>query len=145
MRLRRSNPPCCCPRRESRFRTVVLAVFGVVGAVLACVGVYGVAAYSSGRRRREIGLRIALGANVNSVRALLVRQSMGPVVIGGTIGVIAAAVAASRLQHVLPQPTPLWAWAVGSAAVLAACALIATLVPAYRATQVSPLVALRHD
>jgi putative ABC transport system permease protein len=130
---------------QPRFRAIVLAVFGVTGAALACVGVYGVAAYASARRRREVGLRIALGASPKGVRGLLVRQSMTSVVLGATLGVLGIAMLATLFPSRLPPGAAPWTWAMASAAALAACAFIATWIPACRATRVSPLIALRQD
>jgi putative ABC transport system permease protein len=120
---------------QPRLRAVVLAVFGAIGAILACLGVYGVAAYASSLRRREVSLRIALGADANRVRWLLVLQSITPVLIGAGTGVLCAALAR----------TALWTWAGAVAAVLAMVALVATWIPAYRASNVSPLIALREE
>jgi predicted permease len=121
---------------QPRLRAVVLTVFGAIGAVLACLGVYGVAAYASSLRRREVSLRIALGADAHQVRWLLVTQSITPVVIGAVAGVLCAALIAGRA---------LGTWAGAVAAALAMVALVATWIPAYRASNVSPLVALRED
>jgi predicted permease len=130
---------------QPRFRATVLAVFGMIGAVLACVGVYGVAAYASARRRREVGLRVALGADAGAVRRLLVMQSLTPVMIGAIAGVVTAAAMASRFPSIPSTEVAMGWWASGAAASLAIVALAATWLPAYRASKVSPVIALQQD
>jgi putative ABC transport system permease protein len=129
---------------QPRLRAVVLAVFGTMGAVLACIGVYGVAAYASARRRREVGLRMALGADAKGVRWLLVRQSMTSVIAGATLGVLAGPIVTAPFPVLLATPGISWTWAGGAAAALSACAFLATWTAADRATRVSPILALRQ-
>jgi len=130
---------------QPRLRAVVLAVFGTMGAVLACIGVYGVAAYASARRRREVGLRMVLGADARGVRWLLVRQSMTSVIAGASVGVLAGPILTAPFPSLLSTPGISWTWSGGAAAALAACALIATWIAAYRATRVSLVMALRQE
>jgi predicted permease len=130
---------------QPRLRAVVLAVFGTMGAVLACIGVYGVAAYASARRRREVGLRMVLGADAKGVRWLLVRQSMTSVIAGASLGVLAGPILTAPFPSLLSTPGISWTWSGGAAATLAGCALVATWIAAYRATRVSPIMALRQE
>jgi putative ABC transport system permease protein len=113
---------------------------------LAMAGVYGVMSYSVGQRSNEIGLRMALGANRHDVLHLVLSQGLKLAGIGLAIG-LAAAIAASRLLGSLlfeVKPTdPLTYLAV--AAILGVVALAACYVPAWRATRVDPLVALRQE
>jgi putative ABC transport system permease protein len=130
---------------QPRLRAVVLAVFGTMGAVLACIGVYGVAAYASVRRRREVGLRMVLGADARGVRWLLVRQSMTSVIAGASLGVLAGPLLTAPFPALLSTPGISWTWAIGAASALAASAFVATWTAAYRATRMSPVLALRQD
>ena len=129
---------------QPRFRALVLTAFGVAGLVLACVGVYGVAAYAASVRRREIGVRIALGARGAEVVRLLVRQSLRPVLIGIAAGVIGAAWSARWINGFLNQTAPpdLVTMSV-SAALLFLCALVATWLPALRSARIAPIDAIR--
>jgi ABC-type antimicrobial peptide transport system permease subunit len=131
---------------QPRFRALVLTAFSVAGLVLACVGVYGVAAYAAGVRRAEIGLRIALGARGSDVVRLLVRQSLRPVLIGIAAGVIVAAASARWINMLLNHAAPPDLATMGaSAVVLFFCALIATWLPARRSARVAPLDAIRQQ
>jgi putative ABC transport system permease protein len=131
---------------QPRFRAVVLSAFGLTGAVLACVGVYGVAAYAAGRRRRELGLRIALGADPSAVVRLLLRQSMRPVLVGLALGLAIGMVSARWLTSVLPAGERLGMPTMSvMAGILLGCSLLATWIPAARAARLAPMNALRLD
>ncbi|HEY7876657.1 MAG TPA: ABC transporter permease [Gemmatimonadaceae bacterium] len=129
-----------------RFLAELLAVFAGVALALAAIGTYGVLAYSVAERRREIGIRMALGASERGVLALILRQGMVLAAIGLAVG-LGGALAVTRLVSSLlfdVQPTdPATYGAVG--AFMLVVALVACLVPARRATRVDPLVALRMD
>ncbi len=131
------------PRRIS---TLLLTLFGAFALVLAAVGIYGVVAYAASQRTREIGVRIALGAEQASVRRLVVRQAFVPVLLGGLIG-LAGAVAAGRFMTSLlyeidgNDPATLAAALV----VMAGIALLAAWLPARHASRLDPLVALRAE
>ncbi len=123
----------------------LLGVFGVLALVLACVGLYGVMSYSVGQRTREIGLRMALGAGRQTVLALVLRQGLTLVGAGVVLGV-AGALAASRLVGTLLFASPSDPVSfVGASAALVAVALVASLVPARRASRVDPIIALRDS
>jgi predicted permease len=129
-----------------RFRMILLGLFAGLAVCLAMAGVYGVMSYTVGQRSNEIGLRMALGASTGDVLRLVLSEGLMLSGIGLAIG-LAAAVAASRLLASLlfeVKPTdPVTYLAV--AAILGAVALAACYVPAWRATRVDPLVALRQE
>jgi predicted permease len=127
-----------------RFNTMLLTTLGVIGMLLAAVGIYGVVAYFVTQRTGEIGLRMALGATPAGVVRLVVGQGMRPVVLGIVVGA-ALALAASRLLATL-------LYGIGTTdpvtfalvpVVLGAVALVASVVPARRATRVEPTQALQ--
>ena len=128
----------------ARFRTKLFTGFAVTAVTLAAFGVFGVVTYSVAARRREMGIRLALGARAADVRRLVLRRALAPVVIGLAIG-INAALFASRLLSGLPfgveRSDPL-TFAV-AAALLLGCAIAAAWWPAHRATRVNPLSTLR--
>jgi len=121
-------------------------LFGALALILACVGLYGVMAYSVARRTNEIGIRMALGADRASVLALVLRGALGQVGLGMSIGIPAALAGgrllASELYGVKSYDPVILGLAT---AVLATSALVAGLVPARRATKVDPMVALRYE
>jgi predicted permease len=129
-----------------RLAGTLFGVFGVVGLLLAAIGLYGVMSYSVSRRTREIGIRLALGARTGEVRRLIVRQGMRLTVIALTLGLAAAwAVAgasASFLYEVRPHDLATFA---GVPLFLAAVAFLACWIPSGRAAKVDPLAALRHE
>jgi len=121
-------------------------LFGAVALILACVGLYGVTAYSVARRTNEIGIRMALGADRKSVLALVLRGALGLVALGLAIGIPAALAGGRALASMLYAVKAWDPLTLGLAAmVLAVCALVAAFVPAQRATKVHPMVALRHE
>jgi predicted permease len=131
----------------SRAGAAILGSIGVLGLVLASIGLYGVLAYTISRRIREIGLRVALGASPRNVLWVVLRDSFLLVAVGITIGLGIAMVATQPLAMFLVpglSPTdPLTFLAV--IALLAAVALAATVGPALRALRVDPMVALRYE
>jgi putative ABC transport system permease protein len=131
------------PRRVS---TALLSIFALFALALAGLGIYGVVSYAVSQRTREIGLRIALGAERGAVRRLVVRQALVPVVIGAVAG-FAGAIAVGRLLSSLLfdiGPTdPLTLAAV--AALLGSIAWLASWLPARRAARLSPMHALRIE
>jgi predicted permease len=130
----------------ARLSGAVLGIFGILGLVLAAVGIYGVMAYSVAQRTREIGIRMAIGAAAGDVVRLVMRQGMALVLAGTAIG-LAGAVAASRLIRGILYGSgandPLTFVAVPL--VLMGVAMLATWIPARRASAMDPLLALRQE
>jgi putative ABC transport system permease protein len=133
-----------------RFLTFLLTCFAVVALLLAAVGIYGVMAHTVALRTHEIGLRVALGAQPAQVRRMVLRQAGLLVATGVCVGLLAAVVLQFMLDkplrglfygEALSQPLLL----VGVAIAVGATALVATWVPARRATKVEPTVALRSE
>jgi ABC-type antimicrobial peptide transport system permease subunit len=131
---------------QPRMSVALLGTFATVALVLAAVGIYGVVSYTVAQRTREIGIRMALGARREGVLRLVVRQGVAPVAIGVVAGLVAA-LGATRLMRGLlygvSAADPITYVAV--ALFLAVIALVATYIPARRATRVDPLVALRYE
>jgi putative ABC transport system permease protein len=130
----------------ARFRTRLLAGFAAVAVALAAFGIFGVVSYSVAMRRKEMGIRLALGASAMDLRRLVLRRALVPVAIGLFAG-LNAAILASRLVAGLlfgvERTDPLtYGVAVG---LLLAVAVLAALVPAHRATRVNPLTTLRAE
>jgi predicted permease len=123
-----------------------VGALGSLALLLASAGVYSVVAFTVGRRRREIGVRIALGAQAASVMRLLIRQSLRPVLVGGAIGTALAAGVSRLLRSLLYGVSPLDPLGfAGALFVLAAIAAAAAFVPASAALRVDPAVTLRHE
>jgi predicted permease len=129
-----------------RTGAVLFSVFGALALALAVVGVYGVKAYSVARRTREIGIRMALGAQPQGVQWMIIREGMVMLAGGVAIGLLLAAATGKLLAGMLYQVGALDPIAFSTAPVLlAAATLIATWLPARRATRVSPMTALRTE
>ena len=131
---------------RQRFLAQLLGVFAALALALAAVGTYGVLSYSVTERQREIGIRMALGADRGNVLSLVLRQGLSTTVIGLVLAVAGALgltrLASSLLFDVTPTD-PATFGAVGG--VITLVALFACVVPAHRATKVDPIVALREE
>jgi predicted permease len=122
------------------------ALFGIVATLLSAIGLYGVVAFAAGRRTREIGIRIALGATRGSILDLVLRQTGYVVAVGLLLGAIAAfgvsRIVASMLYGVNPLEPAVY---LVAALLLTAAAALAAYLPARRATRVDPVIALRYE
>jgi putative ABC transport system permease protein len=129
-----------------RFTMLVLAVFSAVALALACIGIGGVVSYAVARRTPEMGIRMALGADPQSVRRLLQRDYLRPVVVGGAVGLLAAIALTRVLQTMLyeVQPTDPGTFAA-VAAVLGAAAWIASFIPSRRGARISIVETMKED
>ena len=131
---------------QPRFNMMLLAIFAAVAMILAAIGIYGVIAYSVTQRTREIGIRMALGAQKTQMLGMVLRQSLTLVVIGITIGFVVALAAtrvmATLLYGVGANDLSIYATVIF---LLAAAALLASYFPARRAMKVDPMVALRYE
>jgi predicted permease len=133
-------------RTPARIVASLAGSLGALALLLAGVGVYGVVSYAVSRRTREIGIRMTLGADGRDVMAMVLRQSMRPVVIGGAIGMVGCAGVSWVLSSMLfgiSARDPIAFMFVP--AFLLGVALLASYVPARRATKVNPVVALRYE
>jgi predicted permease len=129
-----------------RFISILSAAFAALATLLAAIGLYGVLAYTVSQRTREIGLRMALGADARRVRRMILRQVAAMIVLGGGIGLTAAAWLGRLSQSLLYElkgydPAVL----VVATVALTLVALGAGLIPARRASQVDPMQALRYE
>jgi putative ABC transport system permease protein len=131
---------------QPRFATVLLSAFAGLALVLTMVGLYGVMTYSVSRRTREIGVRMALGAQRRAVLKMVLRDASILLAIGIALGITAAMALASVLQSMLygtssRNPAVLIEVSIG----VAWAGLFAAYIPAFRAARVDPMVALRHE
>jgi putative ABC transport system permease protein len=131
---------------RQRFGMLLLGSFAALALVLAAVGIYSVLAYAVRHRGREIGIRMALGAQMSDVLKLIVLQGMRPAALGMGIGLAAALALGRSLSSLVFGVTATDPWTLaGVAILLALVALTACLVPALRATRVDPIRALRDE
>ena len=129
-----------------RMISTLSAAFAFVATVLAAIGLYGVLAYTVSQRTREIGLRMALGADAARVRGMVLRQVAISIVIGGVIGIGAAVLLGRSAESLLYQLKGYDPVVLAVAAVLLTLvALAAGYIPAYRASRVHPMQALRYE
>jgi putative ABC transport system permease protein len=131
---------------QRRFNMSLLALFGVLGLVIAAVGIYGVMAYIVAQRTNEIGVRMALGATRGHVVTMVLRRAGVMMVVGLALGGVIAWYASAAVRAFLFETEPNDIRTMAAALVtLTAAGLFASAVPARRAASVDPLVALRHE
>lgn len=129
-----------------RMISILSAAFAVLATILAAVGLYGVLAYSVAQRTREIGVRIALGASTGNVRAMVLRQVLVMLAIGGVAGIAGAVGMAKGASSILFEISGLDPLVMGGAVVmLSLVSLAAGYIPARRASQIDPMQALRYE
>jgi putative ABC transport system permease protein len=129
-----------------RFETALLSFFACTGLVMALIGLYGVVAFMAQQRTREIGIRIAVGADRGDVLALILRGGVRLIVIGGAIGICASLVLTRVLESVLFHVGPRDpATFIGVPVMLGIVALVAVLIPARAAMKTDPVTALRWE
>ncbi len=131
---------------QQRFNMLLLGAFAGLALLLAAVGIYSVLSYSVKRSVREIGIRLALGARLGDVLRMVVFEGMKPTLLGVAIGAGGALVLGRVLSNLIYQIKPTYpATFLVVTALLALIALLASIIPAYRATKVDPIVALRYE
>jgi putative ABC transport system permease protein len=131
---------------RQRFSTTLVSAFAAVALLLCAIGIYGVISFATAQRTREIGVRMALGADASMIRRMVLREGGSVVLVGVLCGVAGATLSTRYLQTLLfeveaTDPVTL----LTVCALLGAVALLACYVPARRATRVDPLMALRVD
>jgi macrolide transport system ATP-binding/permease protein len=133
-------------RARSRLTASLSSALSLLALLLALVGVYGVVSYVVSRRRREVGIRVTLGATARDVQQLIIRQTSRPIVIGAVVGIAAAAAASRTLESVLFGISPFDPIAfIGAALFLVSVAVVAALLPTREALKVNPVTALRYE
>ncbi len=129
-----------------RFAAILFGSFGLIALLLAVIGVYGVRAFMVARRTREIGIRVALGAQPRQLLAVLTMQGVLHIGIGLSVGLILSLATGRLLSSMLLRVSPNDPLSLAAAALpLAAAALLATWLPARRAVRTDPMTTLRHD
>jgi putative ABC transport system permease protein len=131
---------------QPRLRATLLGIFAAAALLLAILGIYGVLSYSVGRRTREVGIRIALGAQRGDVLRMVLREGLLLSAAGLAVGLAGAFVLTRFLSSLLFEVSRLdpWTYAAVAASLLAA-GLLACWIPARRATRVNPILALRQE
>lgn len=131
---------------QSRFNSGLLGAFAAIAILLAAVGIYGVIAYNVAQRTREIGIRMALGAQRKQMLSMILRQSLTLAAVGIVVGLLGAFAATRLLRALLFGVGPMDVLTYTAViALLGAAAFVAGLLPARRAMKVDPVVALRYE
>jgi putative ABC transport system permease protein len=131
---------------QRRFQTTLMLILSAVAVFLAALGIYGVVSQAAVQCTAEFGVRMALGADWRTIVQLVLQRAMRPVLLGLTAGLVASLGAGRLLETLLFGVTPTDAMPFAAATVLLVCiALMASLVPAWRAARVDPVVALRYE
>ena len=130
----------------TRFYLLLIGIFATLAALLAAVGLYGVVAYSASRRSREIGLRLALGAPRKDIMRMLLVQGMAPAAVGLSLGLLTAFFGGHVMGAILfgVEPRDPWIF-LATSLLLVVVAILATIVPAHRASRIDPAHALRFE
>jgi ABC-type lipoprotein release transport system permease subunit len=130
----------------SRVATISLGVMGALGAMLAITGIFGMAAYSVSRRLRELGIRVALGAQRREVLQTALGRALKLLALGSAAGLVLGLLATKVLAHIVYQATPRDPLVMaGVVLVMLLLGLVATWIPAQRAMSVNPLMLLREE
>jgi predicted permease len=133
-------------RRAAEIAATLAGGMSILALILACVGIYGVAAYHVAQRTREIGVRMALGARPQQIVGMVLTQNLRAVAIGGAVGLAGAFGFGQLLRTLLYGLSPADPWAIlGAVTILAGMALLASWPNAQRAASIAPATALRHD
>ncbi|HET6170415.1 MAG TPA: FtsX-like permease family protein, partial [Terracidiphilus sp.] len=130
----------------ARVATMALGVLGMMGAMLSITGIFGMAAYSVSRRLRELGIRVALGAQRTEVLKAALGRAVKLLTIGSAAGLLLGLLASRVLASIVYQATPRDPLVLGGVVVaMALLGLLATWIPAQRALSVNPLILLREE
>jgi predicted permease len=130
----------------SRMATASLGLLGLIGAVLSITGIFGMAAYSVSKRLRELGIRIALGAQRKEVLQAALGRAFNLLAVGSAVGLVLGLFATRVLAYIVYQATPRDPLVLaGVMATMALLGLVATWIPAQRALSVNPMILLRED
>jgi predicted permease len=130
----------------ARVATVALGVLGLLGAMLAITGIFGMASYVVSKRMRELGIRVALGADQRKVLTAALGRSLRLLAIGSVCGMILGLLATKVLSYIVYQATPNDPWVLGGVILtMAGLGLVASWIPAQRALEVDPMILLRDE
>jgi len=130
----------------SRVATMSLGVMGMMGAMLSVTGIFGMAAYSVSKRLRELGIRVALGAQRTQVLQAVLGRTVKLLAVGSAIGLLLGILATRVLAYIVYQATPRDPLVLsGVVLAMALLGLVATWIPAQRALSVDPMMLLREE